>query len=711
MAVPQQALSSARLPPLREEIGIFPGPAALDGSPSWTLHDPTRNRFYRLGWTEFEIISRWDSGTVAALIESLEAETTLQVEPEDVEALARFLSTFDLLRVHGPHVTAALMQKAEKQRETWGRWILHNYLFMRIPLVRPDRFLTETLRYVEWIYSRQFAIAIFSMALVGLYLIARQWDAFVHTFVDLFTMAGAVSFGITLMCLKAVHELGHAYTAKRFGCRVPNMGVAILVLVPVLYTDVNEAWKLTSRSRRLGIGIAGVTAELCCAAIAACLWGFLPDGHTRSAAFLVATTTWVTTIMLNLSPFMRYDGYYVLSDFLETPNLHNRAFALARWWLREVLFGFGDPVPEELPPGRRHFLIGFALVTWAYRFFLFLAIALIVYHFAVKIIGMAMVVVEVGYFLARPIVQEMLTWLQRRAEMRWHRHTVITAGAVFAILLLLVVPWRSAVDAPALLKSRQHIDAFVPDFGARIESVNVYNGETITKGANLLKLVSPDLEYKLISARSQLETLEWQVNARGIDPALLARSQVSEREFQAAVAEYRALLDQKARLEVTSAITGHVVDLTEGLEPGAWLPAKARLLSVVDDGQVNVEAYIDEADLARIAVGDAAVFHAEADDRISVVLRIAEVASASTKVLREPYLASVHGGSIPVRETRNNEYIPDRTIYRVMLVPSKIEGPPMRIIRGTVTVRGRPDSIASRLWRSVLAVIVREAGS
>ena len=711
MAIPQTGAAPARLPPLREEIAIFPGPAALDGSPTWTLHDPTRNRFYRLGWTEFEIISRWDSGTVAALIESLDAETTLQVEPEDVEALARFLSNFDLLRVHGPHVTAALMQKAEKQRETWGRWLLHNYLFMRVPLVRPDRFLTETLRYVRWVYSRQFTVAIVSLGLIGLYLIARQWDAFVHTFVDLFTVSGAVSFGITLMCLKVVHEFGHAYTAKRFGCRVPNMGVAILVLVPVLYTDVNEAWKLTSRNRRLAIGVAGVTAELCCAAIAACLWGFLPDGHARSAAFLVATTTWVTTVMLNLSPFMRYDGYYLLSDFLETPNLHNRAFALARWWLREVLFGFGDPVPEELPPARRHFLIGFALVTWAYRFFLFLAIALIVYHFAVKIIGIAMVVVEVGYFLARPIVQEILTWLQRRGEMRWHRRTVITASTAFAIVLLLVVPWRSAVDAPALLRSRQHIDAFVPDFGARIESVNVHNGETITKGANLLKLVSPDLDYKLVSTRSQIETLEWQVNARGIDPALLARSQVSEREFQAAVAEYRALLDQKARLEVTSAIAGHVVDLAEGLEPGVWLPAKERLLSVVDESQINVEAYIDEADLARVAPGDTATFHAEADDHISVVLSIAEIARASTRILREPYLASVHGGSIPVREAKNNEYIPDHTIYRVMLVPAKAEAPPNRIVRGTVSMRGRPQSIAARLWRSMLAVVIREAGS
>ena len=711
MATARSATAPARLPPLREEIAIFPGPTALDGSPTWTLHDPARNRFYRLGWPEFEIISRWDSGTIAALIKRIGAETTLQVEPEDVEALARFLSAFDLLRVHGPHATATLVQHAARQRETWWQWLLHNYLFMRIPLVRPDRFLTATVRYVGWLYTRQFAFTIAIIGLVGLYLIARQWDAFLHTFVDLFTVAGAVSFGVTLMGLKVVHELAHAYTAKRFGCRVPNMGVALLVLVPVLYTDVNEAWKVTSRRRRLAIGIAGVTAELCCAAVAACLWGFLPDGALRSAAFLVATTTWVTTVMLNLSPFMRYDGYYVLSDLLETPNLHTRAFALARWWLRETLFGLGDPVPEHLPLRRQRLLIAFAFLTWSYRFFLFLGIAFIVYHFAFKALGIAMVVVEIGYFLLRPIANELMVWLRRRGEMRWHWRTAMTAGAALAFVLLLTVPWRSAIEAPALLKSGQHVDAFVPEFGARIASIGVRDGETVGKGAKLLALVSPDLDYKLAAARSEIETLEWQVNARGADPELLARSRVSEREYQAAVAQYRALLDQKGRLQVTSPIAGQVVDLTDGLEPGVWLPAKARLLSVVDASNATVEAYIDEADLARIAPGDSATFHAEADDRISVALRVVEVARASTRILHEPYLASEFGGPIAARATKDNEYIPDRTIYRVTLTPVDAEPPPSRVLRGTVIMRGRTESLARRLWRSMLAVFIREAGA
>jgi putative peptide zinc metalloprotease protein len=516
------------LPPLREEVSIFSGPSTHAGAPTWTLRDPTRNRFYRLGWEEFEILSRWDSGDVDTLIHRVNAETTLTIEPQDAEDLIQFLLAYDLFSLSGSQATSRLVEKAERQRETWAQWLLHNYLFTRIPLIRPDRFLTSAYPYIRFLYSRTVAIAILIIGVTGIYLIARQWDVFLNTFVDLFSVQGAVWFGATLVCLKVVHELGHAFTAKRYGCRIPQIGVALLVMVPMLYSDVNDAWKLTSRSQRLAIGLAGVTAELCCAAIAACAWGFLPIGPARSVAFLVATSTWVTTLLINLSPFMRYDGYFVLSDWLETPNLHTRSFALARWFMRESLLGLGDSPPEYQPAARRRFMIAFAYLTWIYRFSLFIGIALIVYHFAVKIVGIAMLVTELGFFIVRPIFNEAWVWWKRRMDLRWNRRTVLSLVAVASVLALLFVPWKSGIEAPAVLKSKQHIDVFLPEFGARIRRVDVAEGAPVEKGAPLLQLASPDLDAKIDEAKSELSILEWQMGAKGMDAALLARSQVTE---------------------------------------------------------------------------------------------------------------------------------------------------------------------------------------
>lgn len=709
-ALSAQRADAALLPPLREEIGIFPGPSALDGSPTWTLHDPSRNRFYRLGWREFEILSRWSDRSADHIAARIAAETTLDVEPGDVAAFANFLTAYDLLHQSGPQTTARFLEKAARERESWGAWLLHNYLFMRIPLVRPDRLLNVLYPRVAWLFSRSTAYAVIAITLLGFYLCAREWDVFRATFVDLLNVQGAIQFAITLVCLKVIHELGHALTAKRFGCRVPTMGIALLVLVPVPFTDVNDAWKLTQRRQRLAIGLAGVTAELACAGVAACAWSFLPNGPARTAAFLVATTTWVTTLLINLSPFMRFDGYYVLSDLIEMPNLHGRAFALARWWLRTTCLGLTDPPPEEFPASRRRILIAFAFATWIYRVILFLGIAVLVYHFAFKLAGIAMAAVEIGYFLAWPVIREMRQWWRRRGDVRWNRNTVAAAGAVALLVLALVVPWRASIEAPALLRSAQHVGVFVPEFGAKVESVNVRDGGAVVPGAVLIRLVSPDIDYQVARARREIATLEWQVEAGGVDRGLLARSRVTEQELEAALAEYRAYLGQRARLSVMAPIAGRAVDLDSSVVPGAWLPPRLRVMSIIDPNAVEVEAYIGEADLLRIAVGDRAIFFAEADPGYELPLKVGEIARASTRVLEAEALASVFGGPIAVRQEKPREFHPDQTIYRVTLRPDGDNPVPERVLRGNVIFNAKPVSLIARIWRSVAAVVIRESG-
>jgi putative peptide zinc metalloprotease protein len=705
------AAAPARLLPLREDLALFPGPAGLDGAPSFTLHDPLCNRFYRLGWREFEILSRWDCGNAAEIEQRIAAETTLRVDADDIEQLGRFLFASDLLRATSAEATAHAVKKYDRARIGWGKWLLHNYLFMRIPLLRPDRFLTASYPLIRFLYNRFVAIFFIVIGIAGFYLIARQWDEFFATFVDMFSVKGAIAFAVTLACLKVIHELGHAYTAKRYGCRVPSMGLALLVLVPVLYTDANEAWKLRSRRQRLAIGLAGVTVEFCCAAVAALAWGFLPNGAARSAAFLIATSTWVTTLAINLSPFMRYDGYYVLSDWLEMPNLHARAFALARWWLREKLLGLGDPPPEEFPPRRRRFLIGFAFLTWLYRFSLFIGIAVLVYAFTIKILGVVMAVVEIAFFLVWPVLKEGIVWWQRKGEVRLTPRTAATATGVVALVALVTLPWQSSIEAPAVLKSTQHAGVFVPDFGARVETITVGDGDPVAADAVLVRLTSPDIDFKLAQVRGNIAVLEWQIAARGSDADLLARSTVVEQEYGAALAEQKALTTQKERLDVVAPIGGRAVDLFDGIAPGVWLPAKTRLLSVIDPDGTVVEAYVDEADLDRIAIGNGATFFSEADSLIEVKATVQDIARASTRVLTEPTLASAAGGPITVRPTKQNTLVPDRTLYRVTLIPAAGKIPPDRILRGTVLIQGRAVSLATRAMRVIRAVLVRESGA
>jgi putative peptide zinc metalloprotease protein len=711
MAVAAATAPGGLLPPLREELGLHPGPRALDGSPTWTLHDPARNQFFRIGWPEFEMLSRWDAGDAAALLERIRHETTLDLAGEDVGDLARFLAGHNLTRTGGREDTAGLLARAARLRQNWAMWLLKNYLFLRIPLVRPDRWLTAALPWVGFVFTPAFRKAVLVVAALALYLVARRWDAYLDTFSYLFSFEGAVCFALTLSALKVVHELGHAFTAKRYGCRIPSMGVAFLVLWPVLYTDVTESWKLPSRAQRLAVGIAGVVTELVCAVFATLAWSFLPDGPMRSAAFLVSTTTWVSTVLINLSPFMRFDGYFVFSDWLEMPNLHQRAFALARWWLRERLLGFGDPAPEDLPAGRRAFVIAFAFCTWAYRLSLFLGIAVLVYHFAVKIVGVALMAVEIGYFIVRPIWSEAAAVWKLRGRLRRGRGPVLSGTVALLLLLAVIVPWRSAVEAPALLRSARQERVFAPEQGTRIAAITVGDGATVAKGAPLIELESPELGFKLGQARTDVAVLQWQLQTQGVAPDLMARSRVAEREYDAASAQYRALADATARLHVVAPTAGRVVDMADDLRPGLWLPPKTRLLSIVDTGRSEIDAYVYESDVGRIAVGNAAIFYPDGGFLSPLDARVTAIDRANTRILPDAYLASRFGGAIPVRETPQGELVPERAVYRIVLMPEQAAEAPARVLRGRVVIKGSAESLAARVWRSVLAVLVRESGA
>jgi hypothetical protein len=342
----------ASLPTLRQELAIGAGPRLADGQPSWTLHDPVRNLFFQLDWPSFEMLSRWDLREPQAVLGEINRDTALQLDSDALERLLAFLREQQLL-LPGKGAAAAMAAMRDRQRGNWHQWLLHNYLFFRIPLLRPDRWLSWLQPRLAFLFGPTFRRLTIAAGVLGLAGVYREWDRFSATLMDTLSWNGAVLYGCAIVFAKTCHEMGHALTAKRYGCRVPTMGLAFLVMWPVAYTDTNEVWKLARRGQRLAVASAGIVTELCIAVWATLAWAWLPEGGPKQVAFLLSTTTWITTLLINASPFMRFDGYYMLSDFLGLPNLHGRAFALARWDLRERLFALGEPAPEAFPRDRR----------------------------------------------------------------------------------------------------------------------------------------------------------------------------------------------------------------------------------------------------------------------------------------------------------------------------------------------------------------------
>ncbi|MBF0142153.1 MAG: biotin/lipoyl-binding protein [Magnetococcales bacterium] len=706
-----------RLPPLREDLDLLPGGRERGGSPVWILHDRPRNRFFRLGWAESVLLRLWSrAGDAATLVALVGSETTLRLDAAAVMRLLAFLQANQLLRPEGEAGIGELARRAERARGRWWSWLLHHYLFFRLPLVRPDAFLGATLPWVEGFFRPGFLVLILAAAILGLHLIVRQWDLFWNGFPYFFTGAGVATFAVAIVLSKVIHELGHAYAAKRHGLRVPTMGVAFLVAWPVLFTDTGEAWKLTRPRARMRIAAAGVVAELGLATFASIAWNFPDPGPLKSALFTLAAVTWVTTLGINLNPFMRYDGYYLLADWLEIPNLQDRSFALGRWQLRRLLLGWREPPPENWSGRLQLFLVLFAWVTWSYRFLLFLGIALLVYHLFAKPLGIFLMAIEIIWFLFLPVVRELRVWVTTPG--------VSSPGSVLLLALLsllglalLCTPGEGRVEIPALLKVAAHTQVFPPASG-RMAQVGVVHGQRVARGDPLFTLVSPDLEAEVRQNRMDIAALGWRQEALGLDRELRSQRLSLIERLATARSRSQGLEALLRQLTITAPLDGIVTAIGDGLTPGRWVGVETALVTIHDPAAVVLLAYISEREVADLLDSEGgagrhfrtARFYPSEPERSSIPVEYVASDDAAMALLDQPMLASFHGGPLAARKDSQGRAVLDQAIYRLHFVPSVAVASLAHPIPGSlVWPVWRPAPVV-RLAIAVAALFIRESG-
>lgn len=714
-------MQTAPLPlyPLREELTLHEAPPAENGAPTWSLHDPMRNAFFRLDWLAFEVIARWHLGDREAIAWAVRKETTLACETTDVDAVIKFLLDNELLQLAVEQSTAWYVDRHSRRQQGVGRWLLHHYLFFRIPLVRPDRWLATALPWVLPLYGRGFRMLTLLALAIGLIEVARQWESFRATLVDTFSWQGLAGYGLSLIFVKTLHELGHAFTAKRFGCRVPAMGVAFLVMFPMAYTDTNEVWKLSQRNQRLAVASAGVATELIVAVWATLAWGLLPEGLPKSIAFMLATTTWIATLAINTSPFMRFDGYFLLSDWLDMPNLHSRAFALARWDMRERLFGLGVTPPEHFAKRRKTGLVLFAYATWVYRLVVFLGIAALVYTFFFKALGVFLFLVEIAWFVLMPLWSEVKQWpaLLRnqtqgssvlsllRDRPRIRRSALVAA----TLLVLFAVPWPTRQSASAILKPREIYPVHAPS-GAQVVELPWAEGSSVAEGEPLLVLTSPELELRWRRVQALLERSRWKSNSAGVNAEQRQNIQVLQEDESTAKAELASVQSEMELYAPKAPFAGVLRDLEPELKSGVWVSNRERLAVLIKPDRWQVETYLDEDAVRRIAVGDSARFFTDGLEGPVLALSVSAIDQDATRILLNGQLATQFGGSIMTRE-RLGQLVPERAVYRVTLNSSDDIGILARQSwRGQVVIHGQWEAPGVIFLRSALVLVWRELG-
>ncbi|MFW5637382.1 MAG: site-2 protease family protein, partial [Thermodesulfobacteriota bacterium] len=363
---------------LRTDLRLHKGGETMTGKPTWVVEDPVTGHHFEIGEAEARFfLCLVTEDTLRGAVGKLLRTTAFRPSVEDILGFLRMLQQ-EMLAVM-PEEEARhfsdLRRKAEERMKklSWLK-IKRKVMFVQVPLFRPDAFLTRIHPWLAPFWSKPFQFIYAVLGVVGLVLVVPQIELYLHTVSHLFTPAGALMFFIALSFVKTVHELGHALATKRHGLYVRRMGIYFMVFVPILYTDATEAWKLPDRRSRVMIGAAGVLVELAVAAVSLFLWTILPDGLLRSLMFYLSGVSLVSSFLVNLNPLMRFDGYYILMDYLRISSLRTRSIRFFQYFRRRLLVDWRGPKPEEHPWD--HAMAVFGLFSAMYMIVIFLGIAM-----------------------------------------------------------------------------------------------------------------------------------------------------------------------------------------------------------------------------------------------------------------------------------------------------------------------------------------------
>lgn len=696
------------LPPLREDLELIPAGVSTDGAPIYTIHDPITGKFFRIGWMEFEFLSRWHLGTLDKLMVDLAQHPSLHMPLGEVFNLIQFLKGNQLTAASTPEDTGRLLEMAQKRETGWFDWLLHNYLYLKVPLLRPDRLLVRMLDVLNPLFGKLGLMVFVGLLTLAITVVVQEWATWRAEFSILKTPEGLALAFLTLTFSKIVHEFGHGLMARHFGCRVPRMGVAIILLWPVLWTDTTQAWRLHNPRQKLLIDSAGILFELTLAAIATLLWAIAPDGVLRSALHILSGVAWIMTLSMNVSPFMRFDGYYILSDLVDTPNLQTRSFALTRWWLRRVLLGIDDAPPEVFSPKRQNFMIGYAIMCWLYRLVLFAGIALMVYNHFFKALGILLFAIEIWWFMLKPVVTELRHWfatLQKSENIPVQSRR--TAAIVFFIVLLFALPIHRSIQAPGILRADTEYLIQTP-IESRVGELHIKNGQRVSKDAVLMTLISPDLDIALNKTREEVTSLRQQIAGMSAGDATFRRAQLLQDMLAKKLFEQQALQSVADNLIIKAPNDGIIRDLDQQIAPGLWLQKREPLFLIASD-QIRVDVFVTEEQLGRLAIGQSVSLLEDSSTIDTGDFVIDRIEQSPVDSLPYEELASTHQGPIRVRQEPGMDQrrgpVPADQLFRVILKP-KDDGKAVLLDRsGPVIV-----SIKGHFYSPLLAFIKRATG-
>lgn len=680
----------------------------------YVIKDPLALTYFRLLPEEAYILTQFDGKRTLRQI-AQRFSRRYPNHSRSVVELAQFvnqLGASGLLSLSASRFMENARRTAPQRLLTLWAKTLSQVLFLKIPLIDPSAWLGDLVHALRFLWTKWFvggALVLFGWT-AGL-LVANAGEFSNHR-LDFFSASNLLLIWLSMAVIKTLHEFGHAMTCRRFGGEVHEMGVCFMLFTPCGYVDASDAWMMRHRRHKLFVTIAGVFTELIIASIAAHFWLVLPDGLARSLAFNAMIVASVNTIIFNINPLMRFDGYYVLCDLLEIPNLRTKAMLFCSYHLQRLLLGFRNRQQEamfEQEANGKVFVI-YAVGAYIYMMFIIYGITQIFARLLAPV-GLQEFGLYLGYFVeasfvALPFIKVFMDATKPGAHIvktgsARKRLSLIALGLAALVGLSLIVPSHHHVTQQAVV-APETFEGVVSEVGGVIAAVHVRTGQWVEPGDLLVTLENSEVAAELEIAEVSRQQARVQFGAQGYSPAWsVARHRAAAaQEMEIAEAGYQLAAARAAKLQIRATIAGFV--LTPDVEKlsGSYAPPYTLIMRLGDTRRLKLVVPLteDEAQLVERGSRVNGRWLATAEPFETTLETVSSQPARPAEL--QPGMIAYFGGSVPGHLLQRKSHHP--VDYPVFLATAALAQPGHAVFEGLrvrVTIEGREATIGQKVWR------------
>lgn len=723
---PAPVSSSSRALALRKRPDLVERLLYFGRRRHWVVKDPLTWRFFQLRDEEHEVLSALDgTASLDSIRRRLEARFAPRlVSIEQVQQFIERLHADGLVVADAPDQAEALLKRRRGRR----RWklveTLANPLAIRFRGIDPHAALERLYPWCRWMFSPWVLAGCVLLVLAALALVVVEFDVVRRRAPALaawLTPRSALWLLATLAVTKVIHELGHALAARHFGGRCHELGVMLLVFTPCLYCNVSDAWLFADKWRRAAVGAAGIAVELVLAAACTFLWWFSQPGLFNLLCFNVMTVCSIGTVLFNGNPLLRYDGYYILCDLLQTPNLGPRSDACMRRWLARRLWGWDSPSAGDLQHPSA-WLLAYSAASHAYRLGL---IAVILWGVSRMLVAQrldaaaaALVGVVVGGVAVGPAIRagRLLADPRTRPPFRGGRAAAGWLAVLAAAAAVLAVPLPCRIVEPVVVEPRDARAVYVSVPGMLFDAVPP--GAIVRRGQALARLENLDLSKQAAqlagrASRQQRHVRSLETRSLTDDSARLLLP-AARQTLADLLSQQRQLQRDLTRLTLTAPTDGVVLPPTSQHRPpheipngwrgtpldesnrGAWLNTGTLLCRVGDPQRLDALIVVDQVNVQRLAVGQAVTMRFASSGRQTLQGTIGEIAQRDLQVAPANLAAA---GRLAVRPDVSGRTRPATTSYQVRVALDRTPPDLLPGATGLARIELPPQSLARRLLR------------